>query len=162
MTAYEPVQILFVSQSPSKVNAVLKGLQGGCRLTNRIRVVRNATEALDFLLSQHRFVPEIERAQPSMVLLDASTPAAERDQLERAICAHARIKQTSVVQLRAPTPQQDAGLKREAYMKQPITPEAFHDAVNALNDNPFGAKRPGKLRLGWMVVMEPCRPEPHL
>src|ERR1700674_5098188 len=87
----ETVEILLVEDNPNDVEMTLHALKRN-GLTNRIRVVRDGAEALEFLFA--------DRAElPKFVRLDLTLPRVDGIQVLRAVRSHPRTRTIPIVVL---------------------------------------------------------------
>ena len=137
------IEILLVEDNPNDVELTLHALRRE-KLANRIHVVRDGEEALDFLF---------QRAQPSLppkvVLLDLKLPKVDGLEVLRQIRSDVRTKALPVVILTASREEKDMvnGYKLgvNSYIQKPVDFEAFREVIRQLG-------------LYWLVVNQPPPP----
>jgi two-component system response regulator len=124
----EAVDILLVEDNPNDVQLTLHALNR-YRLTNRVRVVRDGAEALDFL---HASGAE----GPKVVFLDLKLPRVNGIEVLRAIRGDARTRTMPVVVLTSSREERDiAGLYElgaNSYIVKPVDFEQFTEAIRQL------------------------------
>jgi two-component system, response regulator len=124
----EPVEILLVEDNPNDVQLTLHALNR-YRLTNRVRVVRDGAEALEFLFAQRADVPKV-------VLLDLKLPRVDGIEVLRAVRADARTRTIPVVVLTSSREERDVAemydLGVNSYIVKPVDFEQFTEAVRQL------------------------------
>jgi two-component system response regulator len=124
----EAVEILLVEDNPNDVQLTLHALKRH-RLTNRIRVVRDGAEALDFLFADGAEVPKV-------VMLDLKLPRVDGIEVLRAIRADSRTRMIPVVVLTSSREERDIAqtydLGANSYIVKPVDFEQFTEAVRQL------------------------------
>ena len=137
--------ILLVEDNPSDEELTLRALKKS-NIMNRVVVVRDGAEALDWLFRQgaHANRPSDESAQ--VVLLDLKLPKIDGLEVLRTIRADERTKLLPVVVLTSSIQEQDViasyGLGANSYVRKPVDFTQFVDAVRQLG-------------LYWLVINQP-------
>lgn len=137
--------ILLVEDNPSDEELTLRALKKS-NILNRVVVVRDGAEALDWLFRQgaHAGRPAEEAAQ--VILLDLKLPKIDGLEVLRMIRADARTKLLPVVVLTSSIQEQDVvtsyGLGANSYVRKPVDFTQFVDAVRQLG-------------LYWLVINQP-------
>jgi two-component system response regulator len=128
------VEILLVEDSPSDVQLTLHALERN-HLTNRIHVVRDGAEALDYLFSTG---PYAERSQrnPRVVLLDLKLPLIDGLEVLRRMKEDPRTRTIPVVVLTSSREERDIvdtyQLGVNSYIVKPVDFEQFTESVRQL------------------------------
>jgi len=124
----EAVDILLVEDNPNDVQLTLHALNR-YRLTNRVRVVRDGAEALEFLRARGADGPKV-------VFLDLKLPRVDGIEVLRAIRGDARTRTIPVVVLTSSREERDiAGLYdlgANSYIVKPVDFEQFTEAIRQL------------------------------
>ncbi len=144
-------RILLAEDNPRDVQLTLAALDAH-HLANEVMVVRDGTEALDYL---RRRGPFSNRANgdPLVVFLDIKMPKIDGVEVLRQIKADAELQMIPVVMVTSSREQQDVlksyKLGVNAYVVKPINFQQFTDAIKqlglfwaVLNEPPPGSVRP--------------------
>ena len=140
--------ILLVEDNRDDEELTLRALAKS-NITNRVVVVRDGVEALDWMFRRgaHAARPESETAQ--VVLLDLKLPKIDGLQVLREIRACEATKRTPVVILTSSVEEQDLvrgyDLGANSYIRKPVDFDQFVEAVRQLG-------------LYWLVLNQPV---PH-
>ena len=141
------IQILLVEDSPQDVELTLDVLQGE-NLANKIHVVRDGEEALDFLFRRGSFA-ELSGGQPKLVLLDLKLPKVSGLDVLRAIKNDLRTKAIPVVIMTSSKEETDMissyRLGVNSYIQKPLDFDEFRAKVKELG-------------FYWLLVNEPPPP----
>jgi two-component system response regulator len=139
------VEILLVEDNPADVELTLHALRKE-KLANKIEVVGDGEEALDFLFCRNSFSGRSFDRPPRLVLLDLKLPKVDGMEVLRAIKADPRTRAIPVVILTASKEEKDLvngyQLGVNAYIQKPVDFEKFRDIVRELG-------------LFWLVVNQP-------
>ncbi len=127
------VEILLVEDSPEDVELTLRALQTH-NLTNRIHVVRDGAEALDFLFARGTYAGRNAASVPKVVLLDLKLPKVDGLEVLRQIKQNVRTRVVPVVVLTSsreePDIERSYQLGVNSYIVKPVEFEAFVRAVS--------------------------------
>ena len=138
------VEILLVEDNPVDVELTMHALRRH-NLANRIHVVRDGEEALDFLFCRGAFAGRRFEDAPKLVLLDLKLPKVEGLEVLRQVKEDPRTKAIPVVILTASTEDRDVvngyHLGVNSYLQKPVDFDQFRDIVKQLG-------------LYWLVVNE--------
>jgi two-component system response regulator len=139
------IEILLVEDNPADVELTLHALRKE-KLANKIEVVGDGEEALDFLFCRNRFSGRSFDRPPRLVLLDLKLPKVDGMEVLRAIKADPRTRAIPVVILTASKEEKDLingyQLGVNAYIQKPVDFEQFRTIVRELG-------------LFWLVVNQP-------
>jgi len=128
------VEILLVEDSPSDVQLTLHALARN-NLANRIHVVRDGAEALDFLFSTGPYAERTQR-NPRVVLLDLKLPLIDGLEVLRRMKAEPRTRTIPVVVLTSSREERDIvdsyQLGVNSYIVKPVDFEQFTESVRQL------------------------------
>jgi len=140
---HEPIEILLVEDNPDDVQLTLHALKRH-GLANRIRVVRDGAEALEFLFASGADVPNV-------VMLDLKLPRVDGIEVLRAVRADPRTRTIPVVVLTSSAEGRDIAetydLGANSYIVKPVDFEQFTEAVRQLG-------------LYWVVLNQRAPAEP--
>ncbi len=148
MTALNEVEILLVEDNPNDVELTLRALKNN-KLTNRIHVVRDGAEALDFLFSRGTYSGRNATSLPKVVLLDLKLPKVDGLEVLKQIKQDPRTHVLPVVVLTSSREEPDVercyALGVNSYIVKPVDFEGFVRAVSEaglywllLNQPPLG------------------------
>jgi two-component system response regulator len=129
------VEILLVEDNLNDVQLTLHALKRH-GLTNRIQVVRDGAEALEFLFTTGAFAHRASADSPKVVMLDLKLPRVDGIEVLREIRADPRTKTIPVVVLTSSREERDItqtyGLGANSYIVKPVDFEQFIEAVRQL------------------------------
>jgi two-component system response regulator len=130
-----PVEILLVEDNPNDVHLTLHALKR-YGLTNRIQVVRDGVEALEFVFATGAYAQRKGTDTPKVVMLDLKLPRVDGIEVLRAVRADPRTKTLPVVVLTSSREERDIaqtyGLGANSYIVKPVDFEQFIEAVRQL------------------------------
>jgi two-component system, response regulator len=137
--------ILLVEDNPSDIAFALHALEMA-HLTNKIDVVEDGEEALEYLFGTGRHFMNMNSKPPAVILLDLKLPIVDGLEVLRAIRESPRTKRLPVVILTTSKEECDltAGydLGVNSYIRKPIDFEQFAKVIQELG-------------LYWLVLNEP-------
>jgi len=132
--ADELVEILLVEDNPSDLQLTLHALERN-KLANRIHVVRDGVEALDFLFSTGPYAERTPR-NPRVVLLDLKLPRIDGLEVLRRMKEEPRTRTIPVVVLTSSREERDIvesyQLGVNSYIVKPVDFEQFAESVRHL------------------------------
>ena len=136
--------ILLVEDNPDDEELTLRALKKN-HIGNRVVVVRDGAEALDFLYCSGTYAERDLRETPQVILLDLKLPKVDGLEVLRSIRADERTRLLPVVILTSSKEEQDLieGYKSGAnsYVRKPVDFNEFVEAVRQLG-------------LYWLVLNE--------
>lgn len=142
----DAVEILLVEDNPADVELTLHQLRQN-NLANKIRVVRDGEEALDFLFCRGPYRERSFERPPRLVLLDLKLPKVDGLEVLQEIKKNPRTRAIPVVILTASKEEKDMvngyQLGVNSYIQKPVNFDEFRDTVRHLG-------------LYWLVVNEPA------
>ncbi len=137
--------ILLVEDNPSDEELTLRALKKS-NILNRVIVVRDGAEALDWLFSRGAHASRSPDEVPQVVLLDLKLPKIDGLEVLREIRADERTRLLPVVVLTSSIQEQDVvtsyGLGANSYVRKPVDFTQFVEAVRQLG-------------LYWLVINQP-------
>lgn len=129
------IEILLVEDNADDAEMTLHALRKG-NVANRVQLVRDGAEALDFLFCEGAFASRIPRAGPKVILLDLKLPKVDGKEVLRRIKADARTRSIPVVILTSSKEHvdvQDAyAMGVNSFIVKPVSFELFVKAVQEL------------------------------
>jgi CheY-like chemotaxis protein len=143
------VEILLVEDNPADAELTLHALRNG-NLSNRIQVVGDGEEALDFLFCRGAFAGRSFDHPPKLVLLDLKLPKVDGLEVLRQLKSDPRTQAIPVVILTASKEEKDMvngyRLGTNSYIQKPVDFQQFREAVKQLG-------------VYWLVVNQPPPPK---
>ncbi|MBI3951057.1 MAG: response regulator [Acidobacteria bacterium] len=145
----QPVQILLVEDNPDDVELTLHALKKH-NLANRIEIVRDGTEALQFIFCTGAYAHRHIEDSPKVILLDLKLPKVDGLEVLRQIKADPRTRMIPVVVLTSSREERDIlesyQLGVNSFITKPVDFEQFTEAVRQLG-------------LYWLLLNQPPRLE---
>jgi CheY-like chemotaxis protein len=139
------VEILLVEDNPDDLEMALHALRK-MNLANRIQVVRDGAEALDFIFGRGPFAGRNVENGPKVILLDLKLPKVDGLEVLRTIKNDPRTKALPVVVLTSSKEQNDVvesyKLGVNSYIVKPVNFVQFAETVQ-------------KLGLYWLLLNQP-------
>ena len=135
MTTVDDVEILLVEDNPNDVELTLRALQKQ-NLANKVFVVRDGAEALEFMFATGPFQGRKVANLPKVVLLDLKLPKVDGIEVLKRIKGDDRTKHTPVVMLTSSQEERDVldtyNLGVNSYIVKPVDFSNFVHAVSEL------------------------------
>jgi two-component system response regulator len=129
------VDILLVEDNPNDVKLTLHALKRH-RLTNRIHVVRDGAEALEFLFATGAYAHRKGMDSPRVVMLDLKLPRVDGIEVLREIRHNPASRTLPVVILTSSREERDIAetynLGANSYIVKPVDFDQFTEAVRQL------------------------------
>jgi len=145
MTHLDAVDILLVEDNPRDAELTVRALKKR-NLANRLFVVEDGVEALDFIFCRGKYAGRAVAQPPKVVLLDLKLPKLDGLEVLRAIKADERVCRIPVVIITSshedPDIQAAYELGVNSYVVKPVNFDAFVEAVSHLG-------------LYWLLVNQP-------
>lgn len=145
--------ILLVEDNPDDEELTLLALKKN-NILNRVEIVRDGAEALDFLFEQGHFIGKSFTQDLAVILLDLKLPKVSGLEVLQRIRNDPRTKLIPVVVLTSSKEEEDIlrsySLGANSYLRKPVDFERFLECV-------------GQLGLYWLLLNEvapPTRPSP--
>src|SRR3954470_8825471 len=135
MTTLEDVEILLVEDNPNDVELTMRAL-GKQNLANKVFVVKDGAEALDFVFGTGAYASRKIQKRPKVVLLDLKLPKVDGIEVLRRMKADERTKHIPVVMLTSSQEERDVtdtyNLGVNSYIVKPVDFSNFVHAVSEL------------------------------
>jgi CheY-like chemotaxis protein len=145
MPSTTPIEILLVEDNPNDVELALHALAKH-HLANRIQVVRDGAEALEFVFCTGTYAQRAGENSPKVILLDLKLPKVDGLEVLRQIKADERTRAIPVVVLTSSREEPDIAesyrLGVNSYIVKPVNFEQFTEAVRQLG-------------LYWLLLNQP-------
>ncbi len=139
------VEILLVEDNPTDVELTLRALKKH-NLANKVHVVRDGAEALDFIFATGTYKGAEVDKKPKVILLDLKLPKVDGLEVLRKIKSDERTKDIPVVVLTSSKEEKDRvesyRLGVNSYIVKPVGFNQFTKAVSELG-------------LYWLLLNEP-------
>ena len=153
---YNEVEILLIDDDPADVELAIHAIREN-KLANRIEVLRDGEEALDYLFGPGRDALRPPDRLPTLILLDLKLPKVDGIEVLRHIKSHPVTKTVPVVILTSSKEERDLmrgyELGVNSYIQKPVDFDQFRLIVKQLG-------------LYWLVINQPLpspwRPTPAL
>ena len=140
-----PIEILLVEDNPDDVELTLHALER-YHVANRVYVVRDGAEALDFIFARGSYAARDVTDTPKVILLDLKLPLVDGLEVLKQIKADARTQMIPVVVLTSSREERDLiesyRLGTNSYIVKPVDFEQFTEAARQLG-------------LYWLLLNEP-------
>jgi CheY-like chemotaxis protein len=141
----EEIEILLVDDSPADVDLTLHALKKNT-LINRIHVVRDGEEALNFLFCREPYRERAYQPLPQLILLDLKLPKVDGLSVLRAVKEDRRTRWMPVIVLTSSKEERDLtasyDLGVNSYIQKPVDFDQFRETVHTL-------------ALYWLMVNQP-------
>jgi two-component system, chemotaxis family, response regulator Rcp1 len=128
------IHILLVEDNEGDVLLTREALLEG-KIINRISVVRDGAEALDFLYKRDRFA---EAASPDMVLLDINLPKIDGKEVLSIIKKDDQLKRIPIVMLTTSSAEKDIleayNNHANCYITKPVDLQQFMQVIRTIED----------------------------
>lgn len=133
--SYAPVEILLVEDNPADVKLTLRAFERN-NLTNRIQVVRDGAEALDFLFRTGEFADRRTDENPKVILLDLKLPKVDGIDVLRQVKADPRTRMIPIVVLTSSREERDIletyRLGVNSYIAKPVDFNQFTESMREI------------------------------
>ena len=131
----EEIEILLVDDSSADVDLTLHALRKNT-LINRIHVMRDGEEALNFLFCRAPYQERAGRPLPQLILLDLKLPKVDGLSVLRALKEDCRTRWMPVIVLTSSKEDNDLiasyDMGANSYVQKPLDFEQFRETVDTL------------------------------
>ncbi len=135
MSHLDPIDILLVEDNPQDAELAIRALKGR-NLANRLLVVEDGAEALDFIFCRGRYDDRQMTHPPKVILLDVRLPKLNGLEVLREIKADPQTRSIPVVMVTSSREDPDIKAAYElganSYVVKPVEFDAFTDAMSSL------------------------------
>jgi two-component system response regulator len=135
MNHLDPVDILLVEDNPQDAELTMRALKKR-NLANRLFVVEDGAEALDFIFCRGRYAERDIAHSPKVVLLDVKLPKLNGLEVLREIKAGQRTRSIPVVMVTSSREDPDIRTAYElganSYVVKPVEFDAFMEVMSHL------------------------------
>jgi two-component system response regulator len=141
----DAIDILLVEDNPRDAELTVRALKKR-HLANRVIVVEDGVEALDFICARGKFTLREEPAHPKVVFLDIKLPKINGLEVLRAIRSDAKTRMIPVVMVTSS--KQDPDIKAayelgaNSYVVKPVDFDSFQDVMSQVGSY-------------WLLVNQP-------
>ena len=139
------VEVLLVEDNPNDMELTLRALKKH-KLTNKVHVVKNGAEALDYIFATGEYAGKNIADKPNFILLDLKLPKVDGLEVLRRVRSDERTKGIPIIVLTSSTEERDIiesyQLGVNSYIVKPIDFDKFIDAVSEVG-------------LYWMLLNKP-------
>jgi two-component system response regulator len=135
MSEINTVEILLVEDDPNDAELTIRALKKH-KLANRLHVVTDGAEALDFLFATGAYSERNTNVNPRLVLLDLKLPKVSGLEVLKKIKSDPKTKMIPVVVLTSSTEQQDIiksyHLGVNSFISKPVNFEKFLNSIGEI------------------------------
>jgi len=128
----KPVHILLVEDNEGDILLTTEALEES-EIANKISVVRNGKEALDWVFKRHQHA---NSEAPDLILLDVNLPLKNGHEVLQAIKSDDTVKHIPVIMLTTSSSEKDVHLSYQysanCYITKPVEVSDFLNAISTL------------------------------
>jgi two-component system, response regulator len=147
MAITNEIEILLVEDNQNDVELTLRALKKN-NLANKVHVVKDGTEALEYIFANRAYAHRKIEDHPRVILLDLKLPKVDGLEVLHQIKSDERTKMIPVVVLTSSKEERDLvesyRLGANSYITKPVDFESFVKAVSELG-------------LYWLLLNQPLR-----
>ena len=130
----QPIEILLVEDNPGDARLTLEAMREA-KVRNRIHVVEDGVEAMEFLRRQGRFG---DAPRPDLILLDLNLPRKDGREVLAEVKADPDLKRIPIVVLTTSRAEEDVlrayNLHANCYVTKPVDLEQFMKIVSQIDE----------------------------
>lgn len=131
----QKVEILLVEDNPSDEELTMRALKK-YKLSNNIFVVRDGSEALDYIFGTGKYSGRDSNNHPKVILLDLKLPKVDGLEVLRRVKADPKTKHIPVVVLTSSSEERDVvesyHLGANSYIVKPVDFKQFTESIREL------------------------------
>ena len=147
MNELNAFEILLVEDNPQDADLTIRGMKKH-NLANKLHLVEDGAEALDFVYSRGKYEHRKSCAQPKVIFLDLKLPKVSGLDVLRQLKGNEKTRPIPVVIVTSscedPDIKQAYALGANSYVVKPVDFDKFQESITQLG-------------LYWLVVNEPPR-----
>lgn len=129
------IEILLVEDNPNDVELALRSFKKN-KLVNRIQIVHDGEEALDYLFGRGNYAGRDSSCMPRLIITDLNMPRVNGIELLKQIRSDSRTKDIPVIVLTTSREERDVletnSLGINSYMLKPVNFDQFVDSVRQI------------------------------
>ncbi len=137
MQSFQSVQILLVEDNADDVEITTRALAKS-RISNRLNVVRDGQEALDYLRREGDYSGNPDLPRPDLILLDINLPRVNGLEVLQRIRCDKTIGRLPVIMLTASSQEEDIVRSYDAgansFIQKPVEFEKFVHALEVIGE----------------------------
>lgn len=137
--------ILLVEDNPSDIELTKRALERG-RISNKLVVVTDGQQALDYLFATGEFAGRDSKEMPTLTLLDIKLPKLDGLEVLRRIRENKSTRRLPIVMLTSSDEERDIATSYDlgvnSYIRKPVDFNQFVESIQ-------------RLGLYWLVINEP-------
>ena len=131
----EIIEILLIEDNPSDVKLAMRAFEKN-NLANKVQVLRDGEEALEYLFGTGRYAGQVDRARPKVILLDLKLPIVDGYEVLKRIKSDPQTQMIPVVVMTSSNYEKDMiesyQLGVNSYVQKPVDFNQFIEAVRQL------------------------------
>ena len=131
----EVIEILLVEDNTSDVKLAMRAFEKN-NLANRVQVLRDGAEALEYLFHTGRYAGNANQSLPKIILLDLKLPIVDGLEVLKKIKSEPETRMIPVVVMTSSNQEKDMlesyHLGVNSYIQKPVDFEQFIEAVRQL------------------------------
>jgi CheY-like chemotaxis protein len=132
--ALRPIEVLLVEDDAGDVLMTREALEEG-KVLNRLSVVGDGVEALDYLRGQDRFA---DATRPDLILLDLNLPRRDGRQVLEEVKGDPDLRRIPIVVLTTSEAEEDVlrsyDLHANAYVTKPVDFDRFVEVIRQIDE----------------------------
>ncbi|MBU1056146.1 MAG: response regulator [Proteobacteria bacterium] len=133
----KPASILLVEDNPMDVELIVDAFKEA-RLGNKIQVVRNGKEALEFMFGEGKYSDRNQYPLPDIILLDLKMPGIDGHEVLKTIKETEKLKRLPVIILTSSRDEGDRAMSYDnganSYLVKPVSFGEFLEVVKKVSD----------------------------
>ncbi|MBW2011636.1 MAG: response regulator [Deltaproteobacteria bacterium] len=142
---YAPSNILLVEDEEAHAELTKRAIRKAGN-ANRIDIVYDGKEALDYLFNREKFADKAQYPKPGLILLDIKLPGIDGIEVLKTIKNDSDLKKIPVIMLTTSDREEDIAHSYQhyanSYLTKPVGFKAFEEKI-------------GQLDFYWMILNQP-------